>query len=236
MRVVVVLPTYNEVTNVGTVIPALLALDCAPDVLVVDDNSPDGTADRVRELMTTEPRLSLHPRPRKEGLGSAYVAGFTAALSTLRYDVLVQMDADGAHEPNDLPRLVAALDTADLAIGSRYVNGGTVTGWSWSRRVLSRGANDYARLWLRLGVRDLTTGFKAWRAATLANVGLGQVRSTGPSFHVETTARAAALGTRIVEIPISFHDRSSGSSKTDTAIAAEALRAIPSMRRRTRQP
>jgi len=231
VRVAVVVPTYNEVDNIAGLLSKLLACDCRPDVVVVDDNSPDGTADLVRAWHGSQPRVSLHPRQRKDGLGAAYVDGFTHVLGQNRYDAVVQMDADGSHAAEDVDRLVAALDRGDLVIGSRYVPGGAVDGWPAGRRILSRFGNVYARAWLGLPLRDLTGGFKAWRADTLATLGLGHVRSDGYAFQVEMTARAVARGARVTEVPITFRNRSAGTSKMDARIAVEALRVVPTLRR-----
>jgi dolichol-phosphate mannosyltransferase len=229
-RVVVVVPTYNEAANVRLLIHELLGLRCRPDVLVVDDNSPDGTADLVAAIGAADRRIMVHRRPGKQGLGAAYIDGFQRVLDMDRYDVVVQMDADFSHAPLDVDRLVAATSDADVVIGSRYVADGGVQGWPIHRRWLSRGGNRYARLWLRLPVRDLTGGFKAWRATTLAKVDLGSVRSDGYAFQVETTTRALAAGARVVEVPIRFVNREAGTSKMTTRIAIEALRVIPSLR------
>lgn len=229
-----VLPTYNEADNVRPMLAALLAVGTNPDILVVDDGSPDGTADLARQLARTEPRVMVHERPRKEGLGAAYVDGFTRVLAMNRYDVVVQMDADGSHEPADVDRLVAALAAADLVIGSRYVDEGAVEGWPAHRKWLSRGGNAYARMWLRLPVADLTGGFKAWRAETLRGLRLAEVRSDGYGFQVETTARAIARGARVVEVPITFRNRMKGTSKMNSRIAFEALRVVPTLRKTTR--
>jgi len=226
----VVIPTYNEVDNIGGLLSQLLERDCEPDVLVVDDNSPDGTGELVRAWSRSEQRVSLHSRRRKEGLGAAYVDGFSRALGRQRYDVVVQIDADGSHAPADVDRLVAALDGAALAIGSRYVAGGGVEGWPPHRRILSQAGNLYARAWLQLPLRDLTGGFKAWRAETLAAIPLHRLRCDGYAFQVETTALAIAAGADVTEVPITFRNRTNGISKMDGRIALEALRLVPSLR------
>jgi dolichol-phosphate mannosyltransferase len=231
VRVAVVLPTYDEVDNIGIVVPALLALPQAPTVLVVDDGSPDGTAGRVRELMATAPGLQLLERPGKQGLGAAYVAAFTRLLAGDEFDVVVQMDADLSHDPADVPRLLDTLAAADLAIGSRYVAGGAVDGWPVSRRALSRLGNVYARAWLGPHVNDLTGGFKAWRAELLRRIDPATIRSDGYAFQIELTKRAISLDARVVEVPITFHNRTRGQSKMDARIALEALWRVPTLRR-----
>ncbi len=227
---VVVLPTYNEAENVPVIVPAILAADCRPDVLVVDDNSPDGTGDVVRRLQSATDRVQLLERRTKEGLGPAYLDGFARALE-LGYDVVAQMDADGSHDPRDLSTLVRALGEADLVIGSRYVDNGRIVGWTRGRRLLSRGGNVYASSLLRVGVHDLTGGFKAWRAELLRKVLDRDVGTRGYGFQIETTVIAASLGARIVEVPITFRDRTLGTSKMSARVASEALVAVPRLRR-----
>jgi dolichol-phosphate mannosyltransferase len=234
-RVVVVVPTYNEAANIRLLIQELLTLTSQPDVLVVDDNSPDGTATLVGAIAAVNRRVMLRHRTGKQGLGAAYIDGFQHVLGLNRYDVVVQMDADFSHAPADVDGLVAATAEAEVAIGSRYVDGGGVQGWPVHRRWLSRAGNAYARLWLRVPVRDVTGGFKAWRASTLAGLALGTVRSDGYAFQVETTARALAAGARVVEIPITFVNREQGTSKMTASIAVEALRVIPTLRGVSRQ-
>lgn len=231
VSVVVVLPTYNEAENVRRVITDLSCTVTKPSVLVVDDSSPDGTAGVVREMMAEHPQLSLLERRNKTGLGAAYVSGFQAVLDLSGVDVIVQMDADGSHGPADLDRLVAALDAADLAIGSRYVGGGGVEGWPWYRRSLSVAGNWYAKRWLSRGIADWTGGFKAWRADCLRKMDLATVQSDGYAFQVELTARALGSGARVVELPITFGNRTIGQSKMSAAIAVEAVRVIPRLRR-----
>ena len=231
-RVAVVVPTYNEAANIRQLVDELLALSCHPDVVVVDDNSPDGTSTIVESIQATTPRVVLHRRSAKQGLGAAYRAGFHFALGLNRYDVIVQMDADFSHSPLDVDRLVGATADADVVIGSRYVAGGGVRGWPLHRRWLSRAGNTYARLWVSTPVRDLTGGFKAWRASTLAALPFGSVQSEGYAFQVETTVRAVASGARVVEVPITFANRREGSSKMTVGIALEALRIVPTLRGR----
>ena len=235
MSVVVVLPTYNERENVDRVARAILARPSEPRLLVVDDGSPDGTAGIVTHLGREFPgRVTLLARTGKSGLGRAYAAGFEAALGREAADVVVQMDADGSHDPADIDRLIAALDAADVALGSRYVPGGSVSGWSRHRELISRGGNRYARLLLGTGLRDLTGGFKAWRAECLAKLDAASTASDGYAFQIEMTMRAVRCGARVVEVPIVFHERVAGTSKMSTRIAVEALLGVPGMRRRTR--
>jgi dolichol-phosphate mannosyltransferase len=232
MRAVVVVPTYNECDTIVHTLEALLKRPCQPEILVVDDSSPDGTGALVTAAKAAEPdRIHLLERPAKQGLGRAYAAGFAHALATGRYDVVVQMDADGSHAPSDVDRLVAAATDADLVIGSRYVHGGQSDGLSGSRELLSRGGNTYARLLLRAGVNDLTGGFKAWRAELLESLLKNETASDGYGFQIEMTLRAARQGARIREIPITFHERRAGHSKMNWRIATEAAWLVPWMAR-----
>jgi dolichol-phosphate mannosyltransferase len=226
----VVIPTYNEADTISGVVGRLLELTCHPSVIVVDDNSPDGTAHVVNRIAQANERVSLVRRPAKQGLGPAYVVGFTWALEH-GHDVVVQMDADESHDPADVDRLVAGLEAADLVIGSRYVEGGRIEGWSRRRELLSRAGNRYAATVLPVGVHDLTGGLKAWRAETLAKVDLDAVESRGYAFQIETTVRAAAIGARIVEVPITFRERVAGESKMTGSVVSEALFTVPRLRR-----
>jgi dolichol-phosphate mannosyltransferase len=230
MRVIVVVPTYNERDTIAATIEALLERPCQPDILVVDDTSPDGTGALVEAAMAVDPgRVHLLSRRTKEGLGRAYEAGFTKALAYATYDLVVQMDADGSHSPADVDRLAAAATAADLVIGSRYVAGGSSRGLTTPRRLLSRGGNAYARLMVRAGVSDLTGGFKAWRTDLLARLLEQPTESDGYAYQVEMTVRAARLGARIREVPITFHERRAGVSKMDWHVAAEAALLVPWM-------
>ena len=232
MRSVVVVPTYNERDTIATTLEQLLERPCRPDILVVDDSSPDGTGEIVRAAMLAEPdRVHLLENPGKQGLGRAYAAGFASALADDRYDLVVQMDADGSHAPSDVDRLVAAAEDADLVIGSRYVPGGSSAGLSGPRGWLSRGGNVYARVLVHTPVSDLTGGFKAWRAPLLASLLDEATGSDGYAFQIEMTVRAARAGARITEVPIVFHERRAGSSKMDWRIAAEAAWLVPWMAR-----
>ena len=220
-RTLVIIPTYNERENVGRIVPAVLA--AAPvDVLIADDNSPDGTGRLADELAAQDPRVHVLHRPGKQGLGAAYLAGFDWGLQR-GYDVLVEMDADGSHRPQDLPRLLAALADADLVLGSRWVPGGSVVNWPKSREWLSRGGNNYARMMLRIPLRDATGGFRAFRADTLRAIDLSTVDSQGYIFQVDLAHRALERGLRVVEVPIVFVEREHGTSKMSRAIVGEAM-------------
>lgn len=221
----VVVPTYQEAEGVPAVIAGALAALPGALVLVVDDASPDGTAQRARSA-GAEVLVRRGPR----GLGAAYRDGFAWALER-GFDPICQMDADGSHDPADLPRLVAALGHADLVLGSRYVAGGATRNWGLVRRVLSRGGNLYARTTLRLPFRDLTGGFKAWRADALRRVEPATLRAEGYAFQVEATVRALRAGARVVELPITFTERRSGVSKLHGGIVWEAAWRIPGLDR-----
>ena len=232
-----ILPTFNEAENIEAIVRAadVLLARAAPEghrILVVDDSSPDGTgriADRLAEEL---PALRVLHRTERAGLGPAYLAGFARALEEAAAFVL-QMDADFSHDPADLPRLLeAARGSVDLALGSRYVPGGGVTDWGRGRRLVSRGGSWYARRALGLGVRDLTGGFKCFRAEVLRAVDLPTVRSHGYAFQVELTYRAVRQGFRVREVPITFRDRQRGTSKMTWRIAAEAVVMVPGLRRR----
>jgi len=225
-----VLPTYNEADNLEPLVEAALAhLPDDARLLVVDDSSPDGTGQIADRLAAAEERVEVLHRPRKEGLGPAYLAGFRRALEGGAAFVL-EMDSDFSHDPADLPRLLAAAATADLAIGSRYVTGGEVENWTPLRKAISRGGSAYARRVLGLPVRDLTGGFKCFRREVLEAIPLGEIGSRGYAFQVEMTYRAAEAGFKIVEIPICFRERRAGSSKMSSRIVAEAAWKVPLLR------
>jgi dolichol-phosphate mannosyltransferase len=228
-----VLPTYNEAANVAPVVEA--AREHLPGdarILVVDDNSPDGTGRIADRLAAVDPRVEVLHRAGKEGLGPAYLAGFRRALDG-GADFVLQMDADFSHDPADLARLLAAArEGADLAIGSRYVPGGGVTDWSLLRRFVSRGGSLYASLVLGAPVRDLTGGFKCHRRAVLEAIDLGAVASKGYVFQVEMTYRTLRAGFDVREVPIRFRDRQAGESKMSASIALEAAWQVPLLRRR----
>ena len=223
MRVLVVLPTYNEAISLTAVLTRLFALPCALHLLVVDDASPDGTADLVRTHAEFGRRLFLLPRAGKLGLGSAYRDGFRWALDRT-YSAAIEMDADLSHDPNDVPRLLAALDTgADLAIGSRYVQGISVVHWPLSRLLLSLGAGYYTRFFTGLPLTDPTSGFKCFRRRVLETIPLETIRSNGYAFQIELSYQAWLRGFRVCEIPITFSDREAGHSKMSGQIVREAL-------------
>ena len=220
-RILVVIPTYDEVANIADVLQRTRRMLPGADILVVDDASPDGTADLVEALGLDG--VQVLRRAGKLGLGSAYRDGFRRGLDA-GYDVLVEMDADLSHDPVMLPDLVGAVaDGADLAIGSRYVAGGSVPGWPLWRRAISRTGGIYARVMLGVPVRDATSGFRAFRAATLEAVDLDHMRADGYGFQVEMAYRVHSVGGSITEIPIAFRDRTRGRSKMSTRIVAEAL-------------
>ena len=221
-RVLVVIPTYDERQTLPTTLPALRAAVPEAHVLVVDDNSPDGTGRIADALAADDSSVDVLHRPGKQGLGVAYLAGFAWGLER-GFDVLVEMDADGSHRPQDLPLLLAALPGADCVIGSRWVPGGQVVNWPRSREALSRGGNAYIRLMLGMPVRDATAGFRAYRADVLRAVDLASVDSQGYCFQVDLTRRAIAAGFRVVEVPITFVEREFGESKMSRAIVAEAM-------------
>ncbi len=221
MKILVVVPTYNEAENIRDLLKAVLEKAPKVEVLVVDDHSPDGTADIVREVQQTEPRVHLLERPGKQGLGTAYVAGFKYALAH-GYDAVMEMDADFSHDPADIPRFLEALKEADVVLGSRYLNGVSVVNWPLRRLMLSYTANRYAALVTGVPLRDLTGGFKAIRREVLEAVGLDNLESDGYAFQIELTVRAWYLGFKIVEIPIVFWERRKGASKMSKRIIWEA--------------
>jgi len=221
-RVAVVMPTYNERANIEATAARVRQAVPDADLLVVDDNSPDGTGEIAGKLAAGDGHIHVLHHGQKAGLGAAYIAGFRWALDQ-GYDVLVEMDADGSHRPEELPALLAALAGADLVLGSRWVPGGTVVNWPRSRELLSRGGNTYARLMLGLGLKDATGGYRAYRAATLRRIGLDEVQSQGYCFQIDLAMRAVRAGLRVVEVPITFVERVRGTSKMSHAIVAEAL-------------
>jgi dolichol-phosphate mannosyltransferase len=226
------MPTYNERDNIEQIARAVVERPCRPRLLVVDDGSPDGTGEIVTKLREEMPdQVSLLVREAKSGLGRAYAAGFAVALADFKPAAVVQMDADVSHDPAAIDQLVGKLDDADLVLGSRYIPGGEIEGWSRGRELLSRGGNVYTRLILGSSFRDLTGGFKAWRADLLSKLEPATTASDGYAFQIEMTMRAQAAGARIVEIPITFRERVAGASKMSSRIAIEALRGVPAMRR-----
>ena len=229
----VVLPTYNERENLEPLRtasrPVLAQSAPAHTILVVDDSSPDGTGDLADDLARRDPHMRVMHRPRKDGLGQAYVAGFELALRE-GAELVLEMDADFSHDPAYLPAMIAAAADADVVLGSRYVAGGGTRNWGRLRRLVSRGGCWYARTVLDLDVRDLTGGFKCFRRAVLEALDLEQIRSQGYAFQVELTYRALQLGFRVKEVPIVFTDRRVGQSKMSRRIVAEAIWMIPALR------
>ena len=233
MRLVVCVPTYNERTNLEPLLrklgEVLARLDADARVLVIDDASPDGTGEVAAALARELPWLDVLRRPRKDGLGPAYLAGFRHALAR-GADAVAQMDCDFSHDPADVPRLVDALATADVVVGSRYVADGAIRDWGLTRRALSRFGSVYARTILGVALTDLTSGFKCYRRAVLEALELGEIDARGYAFQVETTYRALRKGFRVVEIPIVFTERASGRSKMTSGIALEAAVRVPALR------
>jgi len=221
-RVLVIIPTYNEADNVRLITGRVRL--CVPevDVLIADDNSPDGTGRVADEMAAEDPQVTVMHRAGKEGLGAAYIAGFTWARDH-GYDAVVQMDADGSHAPEELPRLLTALRDADAVIGSRWCKGGQVVNWPLHRLLLSRGGNFYTRVVLGMGVKDATGGYRAYRMSVLDKAELDSIRSQGYSYQVELTWRIHRNGFTIVEVPITFAEREHGASKMSGSIVKEAL-------------
>jgi dolichol-phosphate mannosyltransferase len=221
-RVLVVIPTYNERENVERIVGRVRTALPEVHVLVADDNSPDGTGAIADALAADDDHVQVLHRAGKEGLGAAYLAGFDWALER-GYDVVVEMDADGSHQPEQLHLLLAALRDADLVLGSRYVPGGSVVNWPRSREILSRGGNVYTRVMLGVPVKDATGGYRAFRASTLRTLDLSGVESKGYCFQVDLARRTSQAGLRVAEVPIEFVERELGTSKMDQKIVAEAL-------------
>jgi dolichol-phosphate mannosyltransferase len=229
-----VLPTYNEAGNVERFVRAVRAqLPSSARILIVDDGSPDGTGEIADRLAAEDPSVSVLHRPRKEGLGPAYIAGFRRALAE-GAGFVIEMDSDFSHDPSSLPKLLEAAENADLAIGSRYVSGGGTSDWGLLRRAISRGGSAYARFVLGLQVKDLTGGFKCFRREVIEAIDLDSIESRGYAFQVEMTYRAVQQGFRVIEVPIVFRDRQVGSSKMDRSIVAEAMWRVPMLRLRDR--
>jgi dolichol-phosphate mannosyltransferase len=225
-----ILPTYNEAGNIERFVAAARdKLPAAARILIVDDGSPDGTGELADRLAAEHEEVEVLHRPRKEGLGPAYIAGFRSALAG-GASLILEMDSDFSHQPAYLPRLLEAAETADLVIGSRYVPGGGVSDWGALRRAISRGGSAYARVVLGIGVRDLTGGFKCFRREVLEAIDLDAVQARGYAFQVELTYRAIQKGFKVVEVPIVFRDRQVGDSKMDRSIVAEAIWRVPLLR------
>jgi dolichol-phosphate mannosyltransferase len=220
-RVLVIIPTYNEADNVGPITARLRAAVPAAHILIADDNSPDGTGELADRLADADDHIHVMHRQGKAGLGAAYLAGFAWGLKQ-GFDVLVEHDADGSHQPEQLPRLLEALQTADMVKGSRYVAGGSVVNWPKSRELLSRSGSLWTRLMLGLPLRDITGGFNAFRAATLRAI-MPQISSNGYNFQVDLTWQAVQQGFTVAEVPIDFIDRTAGVSKMSGRIVVEAM-------------
>ena len=221
-RILVIVPTYNERDNIESIVARVLQSVPEANLLVADDSSPDGTGKIADELAIADPRVHVLHRPEKAGLGAAYIAGFRWGLER-GHDVLVEMDADGSHAPEQLPRLLAALCDADVVLGSRWVAGGTVVNWPKSRELISRSGNLYTRVALGMPLRDATGGYRAYRRGVLESIDLDSVASQGYCFQVDLAWRAARAGFRVVEVPITFADRERGESKMSGSIVREAL-------------
>ena len=224
-RILVIIPTYNEKDNVSSIVSRVRAATPEVHVLVADDNSPDGTGVIADRIAAEDDHVHVMHRMGKEGLGAAYLAGFAWGLEN-DFDVLVEMDADGSHQPEQLERLLTAIRNADLVIGSRWIPGGSVVNWPKSREFLSRGGNLYVRLLLGLRVGDATAGFRLFRRGTLEAIDLASVQSTGYVFQTDLAHRVANAGLRIVEVPIEFVERVRGDSKMSGAVATESLKRI----------
>jgi dolichol-phosphate mannosyltransferase len=224
-RVLVIIPTYNERENIESIIGRVRASTPEVEILVADDASPDGTGEIADRLAADDDHVHVLHRPGKEGLGTAYIAGFGWGMEH-GFDVLVEMDADGSHQPEELPRLLSALEDSDLVIGSRWVGGGKVENWPKKREVLSRGANTYSRLMLGFSVHDSTGGYRAYRATTLQKIGIDDVSSQGYCFQVDLTLRTVRAGLRVTEVPITFVERTHGASKMSRAVIREAFQRV----------
>ena len=230
MKAVVCLPTYNERENLERMVDALADKDVS--VLVIDDSSPDGTGELADRLAAEHDHVEVLHRPRKEGLGPAYLAGFERALADPEVELVLEMDADFSHDPADVPRLIAAAADADLVLGSRYVEGGSIGSWGAARRLVSAGGSLYARVLLGVSVHDLTGGFKCFHRRVLETLDLRAIESRGYAFQIETTYRALRAGFRVVEVPITFVDREHGGSKMSRSIVLEAIWKVPLLRLR----
>ncbi|GAA4098118.1 dolichol-phosphate mannosyltransferase [Nocardioides kongjuensis] len=224
-RTVMVIPTYNEASNIAWIVERVRIAQPQVDVLVVDDGSPDGTGAIADGIARADPQVHVLHRTEKAGLGAAYLAGFAWALEA-GYDVIGEMDADGSHQPEQLQRLLVGLRDADLVIGSRWVPGGSVVNWPWQRELLSRGGNLYVRVLLGIGVRDATAGYRLFRRSTLERIRLDEVRSTGYVFQTDLVTRTLQAGLTVREVPIEFVERVRGESKMSGQVALESLKRI----------
>ncbi|GAB2838229.1 polyprenol monophosphomannose synthase [Actinocorallia aurea] len=231
--IVVIIPTYNERDNLPLITARVRAAVPGADLLVVDDDSPDGTGLLADEIATADDHVHVLHRTAKNGLGAAYLAGFRWAIEQ-GYDIMVEMDADGSHQPEQLPRLLEALEEADLVIGARWVPGGEVANWPKRREILSRSANTYARLMLGMPLHDATGGYRAFRRETLEKLDLDDVDSRGYCFQIDLALRAHRAGLRVAEVPITFVDRIHGSSKMDGSVIAESMLRVTSWGLRAR--
>ena len=225
----VIIPTYNEIENVALIIAAVQDLNKGYHVLIVDDNSPDGTGDLADQIAQEDERIFVLHRTQKAGLGKAYLAGFKWGLDR-DYDLFFEMDADLSHPADALPRFIEAIDQADVVLGSRWVKGGGVVGWPLKRRLISKGGSLYARLILGVPIRDVTGGFKCFRRSVLEEIELDQVATVGYGFQIELTWKALKKGFKVVEVPILFTDRIAGESKMSTQIFLEALSLVWKLR------
>ena len=222
MKTLVIFPTYNEVDNIQKIVPEVLKAYPDLNILVVDDSSPDGTGDVVAQMAQEDSRIHLHVNPGKGGLGKAYLKGYQVGLD-MGYEAFLQMDADFSHRIVDVQKHLSALETHDVVVGSRYIDGGGTQNWAWYRRWLSRGGGIYARGILGYPLNDWTGGFNAWRASVLQKIDFSTVRSDGYSFQIEMKYRAMKLGARCTEVPILFEERREGQSKMNMGIVIEAF-------------
>jgi len=222
MKAIVIVPTYNEAENIANLIDKIFSVDSNLNILVIDDNSPDGTAEIVKRISEKDPRVNLIQRPGKLGLGTAYIEGFKYALAN-GYEAIFEMDADFSHNPEDIPRFLDALEDADLVIGSRYLTGVNVINWPLRRLMLSYFANLYTRIITGMPVRDATGGYKCFRAEALKQIDLDKIKTNGYGFQIEMNFRFWAKGFRVKEIPIVFVDRRNGVSKMNKKIILEAV-------------
>lgn len=222
MKKIIIIPTYNELENIKILLPALMQLQALFDILVVDDSSPDGTAEFVQKYLLTQPRIYLLKRKEKNGLGKAYIAGFKWALQN-KYDIIVEMDADFSHSPNDLLKILKELESSKVVIGSRYVSGGKTLNWGFFRKLISRGGGIYSRAILGYPIQDWTGGFNGWHSQVLLDIGLDEIQSNGYSFQIELKYKAQKSGYSVTEVPITFEDRRVGQSKMSLKIVLEAF-------------
>ena len=221
-NILVIIPSYNEFENVRIITSAIRTKVPQVDILIADDNSPDGTGKIADEIAASDFKVNVLHRDQKAGLGAAYLAGFAWARNR-NYDAVVEMDADGSHRPEDLLKILAALENADVVLGSRWISGGQVVNWPLHRKLLSRGGNVYTRLWLGIPIKDATGGFRAYRMAALEKLGLTDVQSQGYCFQVDMAWRAVQAGLKVIEVPIVFIERQIGQSKMSGDIVKEAL-------------